>query len=330
MATMVRFYSIGGPEVLRLEDSPRPEPESGEVGVEIKSIGVNRGEIAFRSGKLLIKPELPCGLGFEGAGVVFALGPGVTDLEIGQRVSILPAFVQGGRYATYATHGVFPRHSVISTPDTIDDINAAAIWVSFLTAWGGLIEIGGIRPGDFVAISAGSSSVGLAAIQVTNVVGAVPIAITRTTDKRKALREAGAQYVIASNNSDVTTAILEICGDKGVRVAFDAIAGPFPNLFVPCMAEEGIIFVYGGLSDQTTVFDRQAMCRKGLSLTGYAVRQILQNPDRLARGQSFILSNLANGLLAPVIDRVFSLDDVVAAHQYMESNAHVGKIVMTV
>ena len=331
MAQSVIFTDMGGPEVLRLVDvPPLASPVAGEVLVEMRSIGVNRSDAAFRTGKYLIKPNMPCSLGIEGAGIVRAVGEGVSSVAAGQRVSILPAFPQGGKYATYATHALFPASSLIAAPDFLNDVEASATWVSYLTPWGAMVELGGLGKRDFVLISAASSSVGLAAIQIANSVGAIPIATTRTRAKADALLAAGAAQVIASEEQDVAAAVRKITGDKGLQMAFDAIAGPFAEALVPCMAEEGIIFFYGGLSDQPTQFDRRLIIGRVISFTGYTVGQMLKYPDRLARGRDFVIANLGNGTFTPAVDRVFPLDEVVEAHRYMETNAQMGKIVLTV
>jgi NADPH:quinone reductase-like Zn-dependent oxidoreductase len=328
MAIAVIFNKIGGPEVLQLVDRGEAIPGDGEVLVEMRAVGVNRADVAFRTGKYLVKPTPPCGLGVEGAGIIAALGAGVSHLNIGDRVCILPSFLQGGRYATYLTRGVFPASSLIPAPEKLDDIGASAIWVSFLTSWGALVELGGLGRGDYVLISAASSSVGLAAIQVASILGAIPIATTRTNTKAQALRDVGAAHVIVSEEENVPATVQKIVGTQGLRLAFDPIAGPFAESLVPCMREEGTIFIYGGLSDQPTLFDRRPILAKELSLTGYTVGQILKRPDRLKRGRAFVEAGLTSGRLSPVISRVFSLEDVVDAHRYMEKNSHIGKIVL--
>lgn len=330
MAQRVVFDRLGGPEVLRIVEEQDPVPGAGEVLVDMRSIGLNRSDVAFRSGKYLAQPSLPCSLGVEGAGVVAALGPDVTDMSVGDRVSILPAFGQGSAYATYVTRGVFPRHSLVPVPAELDDIGASAIWVSYFTAWGALIELGRLGKGDFVLISAASSSVGLAAISVAASVGAIPIAVTRTSAKAPALVKAGAAHVIASAECDLREALGAILGGRGLRLAFDPIAGPFAESLVPFMAEEGIIFIYGGLSDQPTHFDRRPILAKGLSMTGYTLGQILKHPDRRERALAFVRNGLVSGTVAPVVDRVFAFAEAQDAHRYMEANSHIGKIVLSV
>lgn len=330
MVQRVVFDSMGGPEVLRIVEEADPVPGAGEVLVDMRSIGLNRADVAFRSGKYLMQPSLPCGLGVEGAGIVTGIGPGVEGLVAGDRVCILPAFPQGGRYATYVTRGVFPGHSLIRVPDGLDDIGASALGVAYLTAWGGLVEIGELKAGGFVLISAASSSVGSAAIRIAKLVGAVPVAVTRTSAKIPALREAGADHVIASTECDLGVALREIVGSAGLNLVFDPVAGPFVESLVPFMAEEGRIIIYGGLSDQPTMFDRRPMLAKGLSMIGYTVGQILKHADRRARGLAFLEDGIANGAVKPAIDRVFPFADVAVAHRYMEANSHVGKIVLSV
>lgn len=329
MAKAIVFSEMGAPDVLKIVDVPDPSPNAGEVRVEMRSVGVNRSDVAFRTGKYLVTPNMPCSLGVEGAGVVRALGEGVSGFSVGDRVSILPGFTQGGRYATYVTDGVFPASSLVAAPESLDDVAASAVWVSFLTAWGALVEVGRLGEGDFVLISAASSSVGLAAIQIANAIGAIPIATTRTSVKASALTRAGAAHVVASEEQNVAAAVQGITGGKGLRLAFDAIAGPFAEALVPCMAEEGSILFYGGLSDQPTLFDRRPIIRKGISFTGYTVGQIMRHPDRLSRGFAYILKGLASSALKPTVDRVFAFADVHEAHRYVESNAQIGKIVLT-
>ncbi|WP_332817430.1 zinc-dependent alcohol dehydrogenase family protein [Sphingopyxis sp.] len=317
--------------MLEFVDRPDcPPPAAQEVLVDVRAIGVNRADVAFRSGHYLVQPSPPCGLGIEGAGVVRAVGAGVTRFTAGQRVCILPGFLQGGAYATYATAGLFPAASLIETPGGLDDRQAAALWVSALTAWGALVELARLAPGDFALISAASSSVGLAAIEVARAVGAIPIATTRNPAKVAELLAAGATEVVVGDHSAVAGPISDITGPAGLRIAFDPIAGRFAEALVPCMGEEGIIFIYGGLSDEPTRFDRRAMIAKGISLTGYMLGQVLRRPERLERGRGFVLDHLEKGTLTPRIDRSFPLASAAEAHRYMESNAQLGKIVLTV
>ena len=178
-------------------------------------------------------------------------------------------------------------------------------------------------------ISAASSSVGLSAIQIANAVGATPIATTRSSEDRRT-PSGGGSPVIASEEQDIPEAIRAITGDKGLRLAFDAIAGPFAESLVPCMADEGTIFFYGGLSDQPTMSTARRSSARGSASPAIPSGRILRHADRRERGRSFVLTGLADGTLTPVIDRIFPFEEAVEAHRYMESNEQFGKIVMAV
>jgi NADPH:quinone reductase-like Zn-dependent oxidoreductase len=200
-----------------------------------------------------------------------------------------------------------------------------------LTAWGALVDIGGLGAGEAVLITAASSSVGLAAMQIARAVGAKPIAVTRDAAKRQALLAHGAEGVVVSGGADLTAELREASGG-GARLAFDPIAGPAILPLAEALAPGGTLVVYGNLSGQAeaTPFPFYPALGKGLSLRGYLVFEVLRDARRLARGRAFVEAHLAGGALRPVIDRVFDFDDIVAAHRHLESNAQVGKVVVRV
>lgn len=184
MTTTVRFHELGGPEVLRLENVPVGEPGAGELLIRVDAIGLNRAEVLFRSGQYIEPARLPARLGIEAAGIVEAVGADVTGFATGQQVSVVPAFSMND-YGVYAERALVPARAVLRRPDGLDAIAGAAVWMPYMTAYGALVEVGGMRAGDTVVLTAASSSVGLAAIQVARSVGAVPVATTRTRAKRR-------------------------------------------------------------------------------------------------------------------------------------------------
>ena len=224
MARVVRFHKTGGPEVLQIEEVAVPPPGKGEVQISIKALGLNRAESMFRSGQYLEDPKLPARLGYEAAGTVAALGPGVQGFKVGDAVSTIPSFSLND-YGFYGDLANAPVHAVTHYPKSLSWEEAAAVWMQYLTAYGALIDIGKLTKGDTIVIPAASSSVGLAAIQIANKVGAVPVAITRGQSKRKALLDAGAAHVIASDEQDLVKEVLRITGGKGARVVFDPVGG---------------------------------------------------------------------------------------------------------
>jgi NADPH:quinone reductase-like Zn-dependent oxidoreductase len=331
MTRVVRFHETGGPEVLRIEDIDVSSPGPGEVQIAVKAIGINRAEAMFRSGAYLEAPALPARLGYEAAGTIAALGSGVTGFAIGQRVSSVPGFSMN-KYGAYGEVVNLPASSIVAHPDTLSDIQAAAVWMQYLTAWGALIEIGKLAPGETVLIPAASSSVGLAAIQIANMIGATPIALTRTSKKADALRAAGAAHVIATAEQDLVAEVKALTAGKRARIAFDPVGGPTVVPLCEALSFGGLLFQYGALSPEPTPLPLFTVLGQSLTVRGYTLFEFTQNPDApaLRRGIDFVLKGLADGKLSPVIAKTFAFADIAEAHRYMESNEQMGKIVVTV
>jgi len=328
MTKVVRFHAHGGPEQLRIEDLEVGEPGAAEVRIRVEAIGLNRAEAMFRAGAYLPALKLPSLIGYEAVGIVEALGAGVRGFSPGDRVCVLPNF-RLGEYGLYAEHAIVPARSLMAPPPGLSVVEAASIWMQYFTALA-LYEVGHAAPGDAVLIRAASSSVGLAAIQLANWAGADSIAATRTGAKTAALKAQGAAYVIATQESDLVAEVQRITAGKGARIVFDPVGGPDVEILAQAAAEEGIIIIYGGLSGQATPYPHWPAALKGLSLRGWVASQIWNKPERFARNRDLILRGLAQGRLKPVIAKTFPLDEIVAAHRYLESNQQVGKIVVTV
>jgi len=329
MAKVVRFHEIGGPEVLRIEEIEVPPPGKGEVQIRIHALGLNRAESMFRRGQYLEEPKLPARLGYEAAGTVAAVGPDVKGFQVGDAVSTIPSFSLN-KYGLYGELANAPVHAVTHHPKSLSWADAAAVWMQYLTAYGALVDIAGLKSGDAIVIPAASSSVGLAAIQIANKVGAVPIALTRGTSKRQALLNAGAAQVIATEEQDLVTEILRLTDGKGARVVFDPVGGPTVAKLAQATAQLGILFLYGALSTEPTPLPLFDVLGRWLTIRGYVMMEITSDPKRLDRAKSFINDGLADGSFKPLIAKTFPLQEIVDAHRYLESNQQIGKIVMTV
>jgi NADPH:quinone reductase-like Zn-dependent oxidoreductase len=329
MARIIRFHEHGGPEVLRIEDMDVREPGRGEVQIHVKALGLNRAEALIRSGSYIETPPLPSGLGLEAAGVVAAVGEGVRNVAPGDAVSVVPSLSMV-RWPAYGDTATFPAELVVKHPPLLSWETAAAVWMQYVTAYGALIDIAKLRREDFVVITAASSSVGLAAIQITNMVGATPIAVTRTSAKKRALLAFGAAHVIASAEEDLEARLKEFAGADGVRVVFDAVGGPAFEPLTAAMSRGGILIEYGGLSPEPTPFPLFSVLSKNLTLRGYLIHEIVSDPARLEAAKAFILDGLESGSLKPAIARTFPFAQIVEAHRYLESNVQFGKIVVTV
>jgi len=329
MVRIIRFHEFGGPDVLRIEDMDIPAPGPGQVQIRVKALGINRAEALLRSGTYIETAPLPSGLGLEAAGIIEAVGEGVDGFAPGDAVGVIPP-ISMVRWPAYGELVTFPAASLVRHPPTLSWEEAAALWMPYLTAYGALIDIARLSRGEFVAITAASSSVGLAAIQIANVIGATPIAITRTSSKRRALEEAGAAHVIASQEEDLQARLREIAGEGGVRVVLDAVAGPIFEPLTAAMSSGGILIEYGGLSPQPTPFPLPAVLGKCLLLRGYLVHEIIRDPIRLQAAKTFIFDGLASGALKPLIAKTFPFEQIAEAHRFLETNEQFGKIVVTV
>jgi NADPH:quinone reductase-like Zn-dependent oxidoreductase len=197
MSRTIKFAKAGGPEVLEFVNRDVAAPGPAEVRIKVKAIGINRAESMWRNDKYIETPvTYPAGLGYEAAGTVDAVGRDVTGVAVGDTVSTIPAFSMN-QYFTYGEVILVPDYAVVKHPKSLSFIEAASVWMMFITAYGALV-LDAQEEGRLRYHSAASSSVSLAAIQIANYAGATPIALTRTSDKKKRLHEAGAAHVIAT------------------------------------------------------------------------------------------------------------------------------------
>ena len=329
MPKVVRFHETGGPEVLKFEDVPLPQPGDGEVRLKVQAIGLNRAESMFYHGHYIYQPQLPAGLGYEAAGTVDAVGANVDESWIGKQVSTIPAFSLN-EYSMVGETALAPVTAIAEYPANLTPAEGAAIWMQYVTAYGALIAIAKVTKGDFVVIPAASSSVGLAAIEIVKAEGGIAIATTRKSSKKEELTRLGADHVIATDEEDFVARVAEITGGKGARVTFDPVAGPFMEKLVEAAEPGGIIFAYGALSGQPTPFPLISVLPKSLSIRGYTLMEITRVPEKLVLAKKYICDRLADGRFRPRIAKTFPFAQTFDAYKYLESNAQVGKIVVTV
>jgi NADPH:quinone reductase-like Zn-dependent oxidoreductase len=329
MSRTIRFAKTGGPEVLEFIEEQVPPPGPREVRIKVKAIGINRAESMWRNDKYIEPVKFPAGLGYDAAGVVDAVGDDVTDFTAGDVVSTIPAFSMN-QYSTYGEVILIPDYAVVKHPNSLSFVEAASVWMMFITAYGALIEDAKVAKGDFILIPAASSSVGLAAIQIANYAGATPVALTRTSDKKTRLYEAGAAHVIATQEQDVVAEVMRITNGNGARVAFDPVGGPdFPKL-ISALANQGIVYIYGALSAGDTPIPVLEMIPKMPTVKGYSIWLVTGDEARRKVAVEYVTKGLANGSLKPVIDRTFTFDKMADVHRYLEQSGQFGKIVVTV
>src|SRR5262249_9896563 len=225
MAKIVRFHKLGGPDVLHIEEVPSRQPAAGEVSLSVQAMGLNRAESMFRDGYYWEPPQPPATWGYEASGIVTAIGAKVDPRWLNRRVSTMPAFSLN-QYGMLGTEVIVPVHAVAEYPAHLTAIEATAIWMQYLTAYGALVEFGHVKQGEYILITAASSSAGLAAIQTVKAEGAMAIATTRTRVKRGELLALGADHVIVTDEEDLVARVQDITGGAGARIIFDPIGGP--------------------------------------------------------------------------------------------------------
>lgn len=328
MAQAVLFDELGGPEVLRLEEVTVGEPAESEVRIRFEAIGLNRAEAFFREGRYYYKPTLPSSrIGCEASGIVEAVGLGVDGLRVGDRVAVYPGPFSMSRHGVYGTHGIVPARAVLRQPDDLDAVSGAAVWTALMTSYGALVEVGRIGPDSTVLITAASGSVGLAAIQIANAIGAVPIATTRTEAKRDRLLEAGAAHVIVTGEgTDLVKEVQSVTDGRGAELVFDPVGGPGIMEVSRTVAPGGTLIEYSWLDGRPTPLP----VTWPLNIHCYAHTAVTGSQAALDRAITFIKEGLDRGTLSAVVDRTFELPEIVEAHRYLESNAQLGKIVVTV
>jgi NADPH:quinone reductase-like Zn-dependent oxidoreductase len=327
---IVRFHETGDADVLQIDDLPMPEAGAGEVVINVDAFGLNRAEIMFRRGEYpQYAPELPSTIGYEAAGTVAAVGEGVDTCRVGDLVSTIPSFKMG-RYWSYGEIARVPATAVAYYPQRLSAVEAAAIWMPYVTAYGALIEYGRVTAGDTVIVTAASSSVGVAMLQIIKSIGAKAIAVTTSETKRDFVLAQQPEHLIISSQEDLAARVLEITEGKGVEFAFDPVSGPAVLDLAKAIAYQGKIFIYGRLDATPTDFPVGLGLSKGLTMRGYSLFEVVNFPAVYKRAIKHVYDRLEDGSYQPVIDSVFALENVADAHRHMASNVQMGKIVVEV
>ena len=325
---IVRFHKTGPAEVLQFDELRLPEPGPGEIRLRVKALGLNRAEIMFRNGQYLETPVPPSQNGYEAAGIIEAVGPGVDFSWIGKTVSTVPGTFKLNNHGVYGEVAVVPLFGIAEYPSTLTFEQGASIWMQYLTAYGALIWLGQVAKGDFVIITAASSSVGIAAIEMVKAEGATSIAVTRTPAKKARLLKQGADHVIVTDEEDLVARVNEITSGKSARIVFDPIGGKILESLAAATARKGIIFEYGALASEPTPYPLFTALATGLTIRAYTLFELTRDPV-FPKAKQYIFDHLASGAFKPIIDRTFHFAEIVEAHRYMESNAQIGKIIVT-
>ncbi len=317
----------GGVDVLQVREVPDPAPGPEEVLVNVACSAMNRADLLQRMGLYPApgpKPEFEIP-GLEFAGTIAALGERVTGWSVGDEVM---GIVSGGAKAEQVvTH----ERMLQRIPASVALLDAAAIPEVFMTAHDALVTQGELTSGGTALVHAGASGVGTAAIQIAKAIGA-RIAVTCSTSKVTACTDLGADLVIDYTETDFADAIKEWTGRQGVDVVLDVIGGDYLARNIASVRVQGRIIQVGVMGEPTATFPLGALLPKRAALIGTVLRSrpIEQKIDANQRFCAELLPRFDDGSLRPVIDSRFALDDIAEAHEYMATNANVGKILLDV
>lgn len=322
------------PDRLELIDLPLPEPKQGEVRVKFTSIGLNRADLLYPHGRYFVKPTQGSRLGFEGAGFIDACDSD-SVFKVGDHVGIFPMLdfdvVNQGSLAEY---GVYKESQLIRTPQSVSHEDAGAIWMAYLTAWGGMVDAGNLGEGQHVVITAASSSVGIAAIQIAQQMNAISIATTTSDDKAQILKQVGANHVIvqAKDKAGIdhyVDQVRHITQDQGSDLVFDAVAGPATHGLVKASKRGGTIVIHGLLDRRPMDIHAGVLMKRLLTIKGYTLDQTLSDTNKRNAAVRFLNSGFEQNILQPTIASRFTLENYAAALQCLGENKHIGKIVVT-
>ena len=328
LPAQMRFVDLptfGGPEVMVLATGPLPAVRPGEILVRVGAAGVNRPDVAQRSGNYPAPKDASPVLGLEIAGEVVALGEGVSDFRIGDKVC---ALANGGGYAEFCA---VPAGQALPWPKGYDAVKAAALCETFFTVWANLFQMAGLTEGETVLIHGGTSGIGTTAIQLARAFGATVYATAGSKEKCQACERLGAVRGIDYRTEDFAEVVKAETGGKGVDVVLDMIGAAYFEKNLSVLAKDGclsiIAFLGGNVAEKVNL---SPIMVKRLTVTGSTMRPRTAEEKRAIRddlsGQVWPL--LEAGTVAPVIHAALPFADVVEAHRLMESSSHIGKIVL--
>jgi len=326
MMTAIGFDAPGGPDVLKPQQRPVPQPGPGQLLVHVAVAGVNRPDVLQRMGGYAPPPGASDIPGLEIAGRIVALGEGVSRYELGDQVC---ALVAGGGYAEYA---VVHEDNALPIPAGLSLEEAGAIPETYFTVWTNVFQRGGLKKGESFMVHGGTSGIGTTAIQLAKAFGATVLATAGSDDKCAACRDLGADHAINYRTEDFVAAAKAATGGRGVNLILDMVGGDYINRNYDAAAESGRIVQIAFLNGPKAEVDFRRLMMKRLTHTGSTLRpRTIPEKAAIARElEEKVWPLLTEGRCRPVIHARFPLAQAAEAHALMESNAHIGKIVLTI
>jgi putative PIG3 family NAD(P)H quinone oxidoreductase len=316
----------GGPEVLKAGSRPMPRPQGREVLVRVAAAGVNRPDVMQRQGNYPPPPGASDIPGLEIAGEVVEVGPDVSRYKPGDKVC---ALVTGGGYSNYC---LADERASLPYPAGFDAVQAAALPETFFTVWQNVFVRGGLKSGETFLVHGGSSGIGTTAIQLAKAFGATVYTTAGSAEKCGVCEKLGAAKAINYREEDFVAVLKTVTGGKGVNLILDMVGGEYVERNLQAVAEDGRIHQIAFQTGSKVTLDLMRLMLKRVVFTGSTLRpRTMEVKGALAKGlEEQVWPLLAAGQIKPVIDSTFPMDQASEAHRRMETNAHIGKIILTV
>jgi NADPH2:quinone reductase len=316
----------GAPEVLQIQDRPKPELKAGEVLVKVEAAGINRPDVAQRKGNYPppagASVDIP---GLEVAGTIVELGADVKRWKVGDKIC---ALVIGGGYAEYCA---IPEGQCLPVPNNLSMVEAASLPETFFTVWSNVFDRAKLQPGESLLVHGGSSGIGVTAIQMAKALGSKVYVTAGSADKLEFCKQLGADHAINYKTENFKDAVLKLTDNKGVDVILDMIGGDYTPDNIQCLANDGRLVQINTMKGKEVTVDLAEVMRKRLIITGSMLRsRDVEFKSAIARNlEEHIWPLLVSGKIKPVIYRIFAAEQAAEAHTLMESSEHMGKIVLS-
>ena len=320
----IRIHETGGPEVMQLEEIETPTPKEGEVLIKVAAAGINYADLAQRQGAYLTRTRTPTTLGFEFAGTVVALGPGVSTPAEGTRVV---AFGEGG----YAEYAIAQAATTLPIPPTLDFAHAAAFPVQGITAYQLLRESARIQPGESVLVHAAAGGVGTLAVQLAKLMGTGTVIGTASNSRKLELvRRLGADAAINYTEGNWVEQVKNATGGQGADIILEMVGGQIAEQSLQCLAPFGRMVVYGATSGQIVQFSGIQLMYKNQAIIGYWLTSQMRRTDRIVMAAMELMQYLVSGKLEIIVGQTFPLAEAAEAHKAIAERKTMGKVVLLV
>ena len=325
-AWMIHGYQ--GYQGLSLEEVPDEAPGTGEVRLRVEAFALNWGDMDLMHDRYSFSfSAFPACIGMEAAGIVDAIGPGVTGIELGTRMCTLPYFYD--RRGASTEQLIIDHRYVTLAPEGLSAVESASVWMMYMTAYFPLVEIMRVLPGRTVLVTAGTGTAGTAALEIGRHFGARMIATSRFDHNRRFLEEAGADHVFVPGSCDLAEFLKSSTDGRGIDAAFDPVGGSMIGQYAPALAKDARIFFYGTLDGEFPTLPIVDMFQANAVFHPYSLFNYVENLEAQARGKTFVYDALKRGLVAPRIDRVYPMQGYREAWDYVSAPREThGKVVV--